>query len=570
LKNLLMKSLKSRRKWILPEVEKEENIVEQLLKIRGVKDIDSFLKPSLSDIPSCNNLFDSKKGAKEILKAVKNGEKIVIHGDFDSDGICASSLLWEFLYRDLAKHLGIKIDVVPYIPSRIDQGYGLTEDSLNDVLDLSAKLLITVDCGVRDEELIKKYMKKGLTFVITDHHQPPEDLSEKLPYPLVHQMFPKHEYPQREISGTTVSFLLIQQIRKEAGMEFEINEDTKGLDLVALSTITDMMPLLGVNRILVKYGLKQIAKGGRKGLRYLCLRAGLNYKDITAYHLGYVIGPRINASGRIGSPLDGIKLFVSQDDKQCQDIANELEILNFQRQKMTGETKKEAEEQIEKGEKAIFALGNEWHEGIIGLVAGKLQEEYFRPTIVATKNGDIVKGSARSIKGFNMTDALGKFEEYLLRYGGHELASGFSAKLETVEEFREKFIKFVGEHITDEQLQPKVNIDILLGSEDIDKRLIEELHRLEPYGYGNPKPVICLTDLVVVRQYVMGEEKNHLKLSVKGNGIELLTLLLFGAGDDKEDLGRDAKVDVIGYPDINVWKGNESIQFIVKEWRFSK
>lgn len=564
-----MKSLKSKRKWILPEKKIEGDVIEYLLNERDIEDRERFLKPSLEDIPSPEKLFDSTKAAKEILESVKNEEKIVIHGDFDSDGICASSLLWEFLYRDLAKHLDMKINVVPYIPSRIDQGYGLTEDSLNDVLKLKGQLLISVDCGVRDEKLIKEYMKKGLKFVITDHHQPPEDLSEKLPYPLVHQMYPEHEYPEREISGTAVVFLLIQQIKKEAGMDDKITEDTRGLDLVALSTVTDIMPLVGINRIFVKYGLEQIARGERKGMRYLCLRAGINFKDLSAYHLGYVIGPRINASGRIGSPLDGVKLFVSQDDKQCQDIANELESLNFQRQRMTEETRSEAQEQVNEQEKGIFALGNDWHEGVIGLVAGKLQEEYFRPTIVATNNGDVVKGSARSIKGFNITNVLGKFDKYLLRYGGHELAAGFSAKVDTIDEFREKFINYANKEITKDQLIPRTNIDLVLDSEDINKTLIDQLARLEPYGYGNPKPIICLKDLVVFRQYVMGQDQSHLKLLVKGSGVDLLTLLLFGAGEDKGELVKDTKIDVIGYPDINVWNGMESIQFVVKEWRFS-
>lgn len=565
-----MKSLKSRWEWVLPETKIKENVIEYLLDLREIEQKHDFLEPSLSMIPSPSKLYDSKRAAKEILRSIKANERIVIHGDFDSDGICALSILWEFLYRDLAKHLGAKIDVLPYIPSRIEQGYGLTQDSLEDVLNLKAKLLISVDCGVRDEELIKEYMGKGLNFVITDHHQPPEDLSEKLPYPLVHQMYPEYEYPQREICGAAVVFLLIQQIKKEAGMDYEITENTKGLDLVALATVTDIMPLVGVNRIFVKYGLKQISKGDRKGMRYLCLRAGLNFKDISAYHLGYVIGPRINAGGRIGSPLDGVKLFVSQNDKDCQEIANDLENLNFQRQKMTQQTREEASSQVDEKQKAIFALGDDWHEGIIGLVAGKLQEEYYRPTIVATNKGNVVKGSARSIKGFNITNALGEFEKYLLRYGGHELAAGFSAKVETINEFREEFIKYANEQISDEQLVPRMKIDLALESESINKELVDQLSKLEPYGYGNPKPVIFLDNLVIVKQYLMGQDKSHIKLLVKGSGVDLLPLLLFGAGEDSEELVKDAKIDVIGYPDLNIWNGMENIQFNVKEWRYSE
>lgn len=569
-------SLKSKGEWNFPKEKISDDIIKYLLEKREIEDIDGYLQPSLKDIPDSGKLYDSKRAAKEILESVENSEKIVIHGDFDSDGICASALLWEFLYRDLAKHLDKKVDVLPYIPSRIDQGYGLTEDSLNDVLELGGQLLISVDCGVRDEKLIKKYMKgskdrKPLKVVITDHHQPPEDLSEKLPYPLVHQMYPKHEYPYTQICGAAVVFLLIQEIKKQVGMDCELTEDTKGLDLVALATVTDLMPLVGINRVFVSFGLKQIAKGTRKGLRYLCLRAGINFKDINSYHLGYLIGPRINAAGRIGSPIDGVKLLVSNDDKLCQDIAEQLDSLNFDRQKITIETKEEAIEIIgDVKDKAIFVVGQDWHEGVIGLVAGKLLEEFHRPVIVATHNGDVVKGSARSIKGFNITETLGKFDKYLERYGGHELAAGFSAKVNTIDEFVEEFIKYANEKITDDMLVSKLNIDLVLDTDSVDKVLIEDLGKLEPFGYGNPKPVLCLRNVVVFRKTVMGQEENHMKLLVKGSGYDMLTLVLFGAGEDKEEIEKDSVVDVVGYPDLNIWNGYENIQFIVKEWRFTK
>jgi len=569
-------SLKSKGEWNFPVEKISNDIIKYLLEKREIKDIDGYLQPSLKDIPDSGKLYDSKRAAKEILKSVEKGEQIVIHGDFDSDGICASALLWEFLYRDLAKHLDRKVDVLPYIPSRIDQGYGLTEDSLNDVLELKGQLLISVDCGVRDEKLIKKYIegsedKKPLKVVVTDHHQPPEDLSEKLPYPLVHQMYPKHEYPYIQICGAAVVFLLIQEIKKQVGMDFELTEDTKGLDLVALATVTDLMPLVGINRVFVTFGLKQIAKGVRKGLRYLCLRAGINFKDINSYHLGYLIGPRINAAGRIGSPMDGVKLLVSNDDKLCQDIAEQLDSLNFDRQKLTLETKEEAVEMIgDIKNKAIFVVGHDWHEGIIGLVAGKLLEEFHRPVIVATHNGDVVKGSARSIKGFNITETLGKFDKYLERYGGHELAAGFSAKVDTIDEFIEEFIKYANEEITDGMLVSKLNIDLVLNTDSVNKVLIEDLGKLEPFGYGNPKPVLCLRNVVVFRKTVMGQEENHMKLLVKGSGYDLLTLVLFGSGEDKEEIEKDSVIDVVGYPDLNIWNGYENVQFIVKEWRFSK
>ena len=564
-------SLKSRGEWNLPKKKKINDILEYILKSREIKNSEHFLSPSLDDIPDSSSLFDSMSAAKLIIESVNKGKKIVIHGDFDSDGICATSLLWDFLYRELSEFLEKKVDVIPYIPNRIEQGYGLTEDSLKDVLELGGELLISVDCGVRDEKLINKYKKKNLSVIITDHHQPPEDLSPELSYPLVHQMYPNHEYPFTQICGTAVVFLLIQEIRKQVGMNYSISPDSKGLDLVALATVTDLMPLTGVNRIFVSYGLKQIATGSREGLRQLCLRAGINFKDINSYHLGYLIGPRINAAGRIGSPINAVKLLVSSDEKLCQKISEELDNLNFDRQKLTLKTKEEASSLIQdEKNKAIFVIGKDWHEGIIGLVAGKLLEEFHKPVIVATHNGESVKGSARSIKGFNITEALGKFDKYLERFGGHELAAGFTAKVDTIDEFIAKLKNYAEEEITNEMLISKLKVDLLLESDQINKKLLDDLSLLEPFGYGNPRPTICLRNLVVYRKTVMGKDENHLKLVVKGNGIDMLTVVLFGAGEDKDEIEKDSIIDVVGYPDLNIWNGNENVQFNVKEWRFSE
>lgn len=564
-------SLKSRGEWSFPKERAEENILKYLLAKREIKNIEQFLSPAIDDIPDSAKLFDSKSASKEIIDSVNKGEKIVIHGDFDSDGICASALLWDFLYRDISEFTGKKFNVIPYIPSRIEQGYGLTEDSLKDVLELGGQLLISVDCGVRDEKLIKKYLKKGLRVVVTDHHQPPEDLSTDLAYPLVHQMYPEKEYPFTQICGTAVVFLLIQEIKKQVGMEYCLTEDTKGLDLVALATVTDLMPLIDVNRVFVHFGLKQIAKGNREGLRQLCLRAGINFKDINSYHLGYLLGPRINAAGRIGSPINAVKLLVSSDEKICQEISEELDNLNFDRQKLTLKTKDEASSMIQgEKDKAIFVVGEDWHEGIIGLVAGKLLEEYHKPVIVATHNGGLIKGSARSVKGFNITEALGKFDKYLERFGGHELAAGFTAKAETIDEFIDEFVKLANKEITKEMLVSKLNIDLVIDSDSVGKKLIDDLHQLEPFGYGNPKPIVCLKNLVVFRKTIMGKEENHMKLLAKGSGYDMLTLVLFGAGEDKDEIEKDSVIDVIGYPDLNVWNGNENVQFNVKEWRFSQ
>jgi len=306
------------------------------------------------------------------------------------------------------------------------------------------------------------------------------------------------------------------------------------------------------------------------GLTMLALRAGVEVKDIDTYHLGYVIGPRINAAGRIGSPLEAVKLLVSNDEKQCKEIANDLNDVNFSRQQMTIQILESAKKNVIDTDNMIFLLGEGWHEGIIGLVAGKLEEEYCKPVLVVTNNDGVVKGSARSIKGFNITQTLEKFNSYLEKFGGHELAAGFTAKRDLVEEFKIEIVRYANNTLTEDTLKRNVNIDLYLESESIDRKLLDNMKVLEPYGYGNPKPLICLTNLIIVKKYPMGKERSHLKLMVKGNGVELLQLVLFNCFDDVQKLNENDEIDVIGYPSLNVWNGNETIQFQVKEWRYSK
>jgi len=572
LNNLKEMSLKSTSNWILPKEKIDDgDIAGYVISKRGF-DKEVFLNPSLDDIPSFKYMHDSKSAGRIIAEAVKEGKKIVIHGDFDADGICAVSILWEFLYKEVSKKLGIDVDVLPYIPSRVDQGYGLTESSLNDVIELGAQLVVSVDCGVRDRELVNRYRKeKGLEFVITDHHQPPDYLNDTLEYPLVHPMYPGHEYPFKNVCGAYVAFLLVQAIKHELKMDENISANTRGLDLVALATVTDLMPLVEVNRTVVKYGIEQIVKGERVGLNELIKVSGLNLSDIDSYHLGYILGPRINAAGRIGSPIDAVKLLVSDNSQVCARIADILNETNFERQYMTETGFNEAVNIIGEStnEKILFVASEDWHEGIVGLIAGKLNEKYHRPTLVGKRNGEGIKGSARSIHGFNITEALSKCEKFLDRYGGHELAAGFTIKQGEEKEFSECIKKVAEDMITDDMLVKNLNIDLLVGSESINRELVNELDKLKPFGYGNSKPLIALTNLIVLEKSIMGKLGNHMKLVCKGDGIDLITLVFFNCNGDSEEIDVNDIIDVVGDVGINSWNGHEDVQFLVKEWRFS-
>jgi len=563
-------SMKSKKNWIWPKKKIEINhLVQYILELRGVDNEEEFLKPDLKSIADFYSLYDSKNGAKAIINAVKKKKKIVIHGDYDADGICATSILWEFLYKDLAKFLDIRIDVLPYIPSRVDQGYGLTESSVEDCINLGAEMIISVDCGVRDKELINKYIKKKLTFVITDHHQPPEDILEDLSYPLVHQRYPKHAYSDVEVCGAYVVFLLIQAIKSEVGMDMEITPETKGLDLVALATVTDIMELKLENRIVVKYGLEQIKKRKRKGLNALIEKAQVDITKLDTYHLGFVIGPRINAAGRIGTAIDSVKLLVSNNSKTCNELSSKLNNLNFERQKMTGEALSEAKEIVDDSQNVICILGSNWHEGIVGLIAGKLNVEFNKPVLVATDSNGEIKGSARSIKGFNVTDALEKCQKYLERFGGHEMAGGFTVKNGEWDKFKQCITKFANKEISKDMLIPILNIDLFLSSNDVSLELVNILKQLEPFGYGNRKPVIGLKDLVVIGKQVMGKMQNHMKLICKGDREELITIVMFRCEEDIQEINVDDVIDIVGSIGVNSWNGNDSIQIIAKEWKNS-
>jgi single-stranded-DNA-specific exonuclease len=564
-------SLKSKKKWVWPDTQISlESISKTLLNLREIEDKEKFLNPKIEDIPNYKNLYGAQDAAKKIIEAVKDNKKIVIHGDYDADGISATSILWEFLYRELSKYLDQKIDVLPFIPSRTDQGYGLTESSIDECINMGADLIITVDCGVRDKEIINKYLgDKKVDFVITDHHQVPEDINKDLNYPLVHQRFPNHEYADVEICGAFVAFLLVQAIKAEVGMDYKINENTPGLDLVALATVTDIMELKSVNRIVVKYGLEQMKTQKRIGLKCLIEKAEVDINQLDTYHLGFIIGPRINASGRIDTALEAVKLLVSKDSKICMELSSKLDYLNFERQKMTGEALSEGKELVNLDDKILCILGSNWHEGIVGLVAGKLNEEFNRPTIVATDNNGEIRGSARSIPGFNITTALEKCSEHLERFGGHEQAAGFTVKENSWEKFVDCLKDIANKNITEDMLIPILNIDLLLSTNDITFKFLEILKELEPFGYGNRKPIVGFKNMVVVKKQPIGKMQNHLKLLCKGDGVDLITILLFRCDEDVDDIKVDDEIDIVGNVNVNSWNGHEQLQVIAREWQYS-
>jgi len=576
-----MATLESRKQWIIPKDKSIKafkgysKLTSKLLQDRGYtsqKKVDGFMSSTLDKLIEFDLLYDAKKAAKQLIKAVKNNKKIFIHGDFDADGITATAILWEYLYRNVAKHLDIDVKIIPYIPDRVDEGYGLSDSSIENMINQGAELIITVDCGIRDKEIIQKYQKKHkeLEFIITDHHTPPEDIKENLTYTVVHPMFPGKELPEPRISGAAVAWILIQNIKKE----LNINEYTDlfdGLDLVALSTVTDMMPLVDINRILLSLGLDIVRKGNRLGLEKLLSVANVKKGLLEAYHFGFVIGPRINAAGRIGSPMEALKLLLTDNNTQALKRAAQLNVKNIERQKLTLDILSEAQKQLEKEGKdnlLIFVSGKNWPEGIVGLVAGRLQERYGKPAIVVTiKNGE-ARGSARSFGPLNITSELDKHKDILTKYGGHAQAAGFSLPPENLEEFKKDLLKSIDKQFSKDDFIQELKIDLAITVDDITMELLEELEQLKPFGIGNKKPIVVLQDLVITNIYDMGNKRLHMKLTVKGDSISNGTIVAFNCAEDFDKLNIDDVIDVVGSLSLNEWNGNKSVQFILKEWRF--
>lgn len=570
-------------RWVLPtENNQNLSLIQRLLLRRGVSlaEQESFLTPQQQPhILDSLQIFDAKTAAKQILEAVADKQKIFVYGDYDVDGVSATALVWDLLFRHL------KANVLPFIPSRFDEGYGLSAGTLDNILSQGGKLVITVDCGVKEIELIKEYTTKGLQFVITDHHGlsenekgKPEISKEALA--VVHPKYPKHEseyFGQPDICGTTVAWVLAREIIREAQARSEFKEldlhvdPNSYLDLVALGTVCDVMPLTGINRILVSLGLQQLRENKRPGMQALLRNLSVSAADLQSHHIGFGIGPRLNAAGRMESALDALRLLTTRSNSQADIIVQKLQSLNSQRQDATTALLQEAEAQINANftpdDKLYFISGQDWPEGVIGLVAGKLTEKYYRPVIVASELEDEVKGSARSIAAYHITEALNEQRHLLSRFGGHTQAAGFGTTKDRLPELSSALLSHANEKITMEDLEQILNIDLELDWSEIGTEFVNLIEQLQPFGFRNTKPVFAFPRLTLEGIYAVGKEKQHRKLiwrSPQGARVESID---FGAGTKWDHLTAGSVYDVAGQLDLNEWQGNQSIQIMLKDVR---
>ena len=482
--------------------------VVQILRNRGydtAQAIEKFFAPSLSDLHDPFLLRDMEKAVTRIMRAIEEKERVLIHCDYDTDGITGTALM----IRNLSK-LGLQVQ--HYIPHRLEEGYGLTLCGIDHAIQAKCTLIITVDCGSGALNEIAHANANNIDVIVCDHHQPKESLPDALA--LINPKLPDSEYPFRELAGVGVAFKLLVALQEKLGSPIE--DLYVDLDLVALGTVVDVVPLIDENRILVKYGMKRILHSRKTGIRALLQETGIR-KELSSYHLGFIIGPRINACGRLHDAKIALELLLTEDMPHALKLAHNLTVDNEERKKIQDETYASAISIMEATERAkdriILLAQDNWHEGVLGIVASRIASDYFRPAIILTLKGEVAKGSARSIPGFDITSAIGHCSDLLAKFGGHAQAAGLEMPQDNLERFR----TCINEHAQSfaaTVFERQSYYDTRLGLDEITDELMHFLKYFEPTGIGNPQPVFLGEDLEVVGvPRVIGT--NHLKIALR-------------------------------------------------------
>ena len=517
------------------------------------EEIEIFLNPKRTNFYDPFLMPDMKKAVTRIIKAISENEKVIIYGDYDVDGITSITVLKKFLLE-----CGLKTG--HYIPNRLEEGYGLNEEAISEIVSEGYTLIITVDCGISSIKEVKICNECGIDTIITDHHEQTNDVPEA--FSIINVKRKDSTYPWRGLAGVGVVFKLIQAISIELGLEEE--KYLKYLDLVCIGTISDIVPLTDENRVITKLGLKLIEQTRNVGLRELILSSG--YQTIDANTISFGLAPRINACGRMGYEQEALKLFLTEDVEEARRITTSLNSYNTQRQEKEKEIFKQALEELEKenGNSAggIILGGHGWHHGVIGIVASKLSEKFFKPVILVSFEDELGKGSGRSVPGFDLHNALILSDEYLEKYGGHEMAVGLSIKKKNFPKFKENFEKIVYENKTQEKI-PTIKIDAVITAKDVNFQTLNELNNLEPYGERNKKPIFCYKNLKIDSIRAISEGK-HLKMLLKDEN-SLINAIGFNIGYLTDEYLIGDKIDVVGMLEKNAYNGEEIIQINVKD-----
>ena len=560
------------RRWVMPESLQTEpalsdtslpKILQKLLiqrSITSLKEAEAFLNPSLSDLYDPFLLEGMEIAANRIVQAIEKREKILVYGDYDVDGVSATAIVVRYFQT-----LGVPIDY--YIPDRVDEGYGISDAGIEYIGSMDYDVMVTVDCGItarfQVEAIYERYAQKGksLDIIITDHHQCNAQFMPDV-LAVINPHLPDSSYPFKNLCGAGLALKLIQAVGHKLGRPESFLEY---LDLAALATIADIVELKDENRIITKYGIEKILKNPSVGMKALLKVSAA--PQIDSYRVSFALAPRVNAAGRMGDAKCAVRLFTTEDGTEAERIAELLNHSNIKRQEVQDEIFKSAVEAIEQDErygrdKVLVVSGRGWHHGVIGIVASKLVDRYHKPTFVLSIEEDKAVGSARSIEGFNLFDAMERHSDLLVKFGGHEQAGGLTLMAEDIEFFRTRINDYAERTLEEKMLKPALAIHLMAEKSDISLATAKLVSRLEPFGSGNTMPLFCFKGAVLVSKKPIGNGK-HLKLTLEFDG-ERAEGVYFGKGSLIEGLFEGDYVDVAFTQEINVWQNKEYLQ--LKIW----
>ena len=540
-------------------------IISLLLVRRGLKtakEVKKFFRPSLNDLEDPFLMPDMQKAVTRLNQALGNKERILIYGDYDVDGTTAVSLVYKYL-RAYTSNLDY------YIPDRYDEGYGISQKGIDYAHDTGVTLIIALDCGIKAIQKIDYAKEKGIDFIICDHHMPDETLPEAVAVLDAKRI--DSIYPYEHLSGCGVGFKFMQAFA--ISNKFPFSELEKLLEFTAVSIASDIVPITGENRVLAYYGLKQINSNPSLGLKSIIDVCGLSGKEITISDIVFKIGPRINASGRMMKGKEAVELLLSKDITTARKMSESINQYNDERRELDKKITDEANEIIHqcgnvKDLNAIIVYNPDWHKGIIGIVASRLTEKYYRPAVVLTKSSELITGSARSVTGFDIYKAIEGCRDLLENFGGHTYAAGLSLKEENLEAFKEKFTELASEDIVPEQITPQMDIDSFLDLKEITPKFLTDLNKMSPFGPNNQKPIFCTYG---VQDYgtskLVGREQEHIKLEIidSKSASSPIHGIAFGMSRFNAHIKLMKPFNICYTVEESVYNGNASFQLMVKD-----
>lgn len=565
---------------LMNELKVEEHLAN-LLTLRAIYTFDeakNFFRPSLENLHDPFLMQDMDKAVQRILQAIEKGEKIMVYGDYDVDGTTSVALVYSYLKKFFKKRIEF------YIPDRYKEGYGISYQGIDHAIKEGINLVIALDCGIKAVEKIDYANKHNLDFIICDHHRPGEKLPEA-----VAVLDPKRDdckYPFKELSGCGVGFKLLSAL---ATMQGEPMEQLYGLlDLVAISIAADIVPITGENRILAYYGLKLINTNARPGIEAVLYYSKISKREqndedkglslsreLTISDLVFMIGPRINAAGRIESACDSVRLMLADKMSHAKNLALAINKLNDERRNLDSQITEQALAMIENNHelsenKSTVLFNENWHKGVIGIVASRMTDNYYRPTIILTRSNDLITGSARSVKNFDVYDAIDHCSDLLEHFGGHKYAAGLSMQPDKLDTFKQRFETYVREHITEDMLVPEIEIDAIIDFIDINPKFVRILKQFAPFGPGNMSPIFQTNEVIDTgRLRVVG--KNHLKLELMqmSRRSEPVSAIAFQQAHHFDQIKRGEPFSITYYIEENTWMGKVSLQLNIKDIKFA-